>query len=72
MAALPGLEIDLEGIPAKGLAASYTAARADETNYRPLPTQLPDQPRIHLYCLMQLLDCDPFADGVGLVDVAGA
>lgn len=39
---------------------------------RPLPAQFLDQPRIHLHRLLQLLDRNPLADGVGLVDVAGA
>ena len=38
----------------------------------PLPTQLPNQPRIHLHRLPQLLDLDPLSDRVGLVNIAGA
>ena len=43
-----------------------------QTNGLPLPAQLLDQPRVHLHRLLQLLDCDPLADRVGLVDAAGA
>ena len=43
-----------------------------QTNRVPLPAQLLDQPRVHLHGLLQLLDCDPLADRVGLVDAAGA
>ena len=42
-----------------------------QTNGLPLPAQLFDQPRVHLNRLLQLLDCDPLADPVGLVDAAG-
>ena len=43
-----------------------------QTNGLPLPAQLLDQPRVHLNRILQLLDCDPLADRVGLVDAAGA